>query len=78
MVSRPAHPVGDEEAEAEDEGTEQGNSSDNPQSYIRQLVEGSSSSQGANQAKAKKSDKVNDQAFKVEHEKKTTSRACKY
>ena len=56
MVSRPAHPVGDEEAEAEDEGTEQGNSSDNPQSYIRQLVESSSSSQGANQAKAKKSD----------------------
>ena len=30
MVSRPGHPVGDEEAEAEDEGTEQGNSSDNP------------------------------------------------
>ena len=30
MVSRPAHPVGDEEAEADDDGTKPGDSSDNP------------------------------------------------
>ena len=70
MLSLPGHPVGDEEAEVEDDEAEQGNSSDNPQSYIRQLVESSSNSHGANQAKAKNSDKVNDQAFKVEHETK--------
>ena len=73
MLSLPGHPVGDEEAEVEDDEAEQGGFPDNPQSYIRQLVESSSSSDGANQAKAKNSDKVNDQAFKVEHEKNTAN-----
>ena len=65
MVFLPDHPVGGEEAEGDDDG-EQGDSPDNPQSYIRKLAESSSSScsHGA---------KVKNEAFEVKHKTNTVN-----